>query len=216
MGKLSVFSKKLNKCLEFQVATAGAASTGSGFGEAADKGANILAAWNNNYGSWVDHGWNNNYGSWSDHGWNNNYGSWSDHGWNNNYGSWSDKGWNNNYGSWTDGGGGSSGGGCYISSACTQYKGLPDDCYELQTLRAFRDDICKKDDSIREVVLNYYRKAPLIVKNLNNCEDKNERLELLYNNLVVKCVKLLEEGNVDEAVKTYLDVYANLEKEFLS
>ena len=34
---------------------------------------------------------------------------------------------------------GDTSGGCYLTSACMYSKGLPDDCYELETLRNFRD-----------------------------------------------------------------------------
>ena len=30
--------------------------------------------------------------------------------------------------------------GCFLTTACIRAKGLPDDCMELQTLRAYRDD----------------------------------------------------------------------------
>ena len=30
-------------------------------------------------------------------------------------------------------------GGCFLTSACVKFKGLPDDCAELETLRAFRE-----------------------------------------------------------------------------
>lgn len=34
--------------------------------------------------------------------------------------------------------------GCFLTSACTEAHGLPDDCYELTTLRKYRDSILAK------------------------------------------------------------------------
>jgi len=156
----------------------------------APAGPSVQLAWNNYYGSWTDGGWNNYYGSWSDGGWNNYYGSWTDGGWNNYYGSWSDGGWNNYYGSWGDGGGGSGGGGCFLTTACVEHKGLADDCYELQALRAMRDTIVTWSDDMKALVEEYYRIAPVIVSRINAEADSADIWEDLYVNLVQKCVAL--------------------------
>ena len=74
--------------------------------------------------------------------------------------------------------GGDSGGGgtgCFITTACVEHQGLPDDCAELQTLRKYRDVLVQEDDDFRSKVLEYYRKAPLIIqeieKNWRECCD---------------------------------------------
>lgn len=198
MGKLSVFSKKLNRPLELQVA----ASVGSPGMQSA---------------SWSDKGWSNSYGSWLDKGWSNSYGSWTDKGWSNSDSHWVDKGWSNSHGSWSDVGWSNSGSGpCYISTACVQHKGLPDDCYELETLRRFRDELCAQDESLRDLFLHYYRKAPLVLAALDSCPDRERRFECLYDGLVLKCVRLLEAGKAQEALGVYRAVCADLEREFLS
>lgn len=43
------------------------------------------------------------------------------------------------------------GGGCYLTTVCCQYKGLPDNCEELTILRAFRDECVPKS-----LVKEYY------------------------------------------------------------
>ena len=214
MRKVSVFSKKLNRAIDFvlpprqELLPAGASPQG----KALD---NFMFGWNNQSGSWLDKGWNNQSGSWQDKGWNNQSGSWIDSGWNNRSGSWSDSGWNNQSGSWSDGGGGG-GGGCFISTACTQYKGLPDDCYELQTLRLLRDELVKQSDELRTMILDYYKKAPVIVKKIQEQDDADVRLEALYHDLVEKCVGLYEVGKYDEAIKVYCNVYDALVQEFVA
>lgn len=203
MDKMTFFSKKLNKAIDI---------TPNAAVEGVTEGVNLMAGWNNYSGSWLDNGWNNYSGSWQDKGWNNYSGSWIDKGWNNYSGSWSDKGWNNYSGSWSDGGGG--GGGCFISSACVEYKQLADDCYELQVLRQFRDNMVATDESVRELVLNYYRKAPSIVKNIRQLDNPDEIWSELYDNLVLKCVSYIEDEDFEAAKDNYLQIFKELEKRF--
>ena len=45
---------------------------------------------------------------------------------------------------------GSSSGGCFLTTACCDYKGLPDDCYELETMRklemiTYQDSLMEKN-----------------------------------------------------------------------
>ena len=204
MDKLKVFSKKLKMEINpfDTLATEGVAAD------------NVVMAWNNGYGTWVDKGWNNGYGTWVDKGWNNGYGTWTDQGWNNGYGAWVDKGWNNGYGTWSDGGG-SSGGGCFISSACVRSQGLNDDCRQLVVLRALRNSMIEQDEDFRELVLEYYRKAPQIVSAIDTLENSSEVYEWLYHNLVERCVALYEEGAIDEAIAVYKEIFKQLEEAYL-
>lgn len=175
-------------------------------------GADVLMSWNNYYGSWINGGWNNYYGSWSDGGWNNYYGSWSDAGWNNYYGSWINGGWNNYYGSWGDASENS--GGCFLTTACVDHKGMADDCYEMQVLRAIRDTIVTWNDEMKELVQEYYRIAPEIVRKINTEENAGEIWDGLFDNLVMKCVSLYEQNKIEEAVKLYIDTVNQLKETY--
>ena len=168
MDKLKVFSKKLKMEINpfDTLATEGVAAD------------NVVMAWNNGYGAWVDKGWNNGYGTWSD-------------------------------------GGGSSGGGCFISSACVRSQGLNDDCRQLVVLRALRNSMIEQDEDFRELVLEYYRKAPQIVSAIDTLENSSEVYEWLYHNLVERCVALYEEGAIDEAIAVYKEIFKQLEEAYL-
>jgi len=65
------------------------------------------------------------------------------------------------------GGGGGGGGGCYLTTTCCKYMNLPDDCFELTTLRAFRDTFVTLED-----INEYYRQAPAIVNRLTEARIK--------------------------------------------
>lgn len=211
MDKISVFSKKLGKALDVSFGTDGKLVTPEGV---LVNGSGVVLAWNNSSGSWVDRGWNNSSGSWVDRGWNNSSGSWVDRGWNNSSGNWSDRGWSNSSGNWGDAGGGS--GGCFITSACVEYKGLTDDCVELQTLRKYRDIMVQEDESFRGKVLEYYRKAPLIIQQIEKSGKRDMIYENLYHQMIQPCVAFLEEGKTEEAKSLYLNCYEQLSNEYLA
>lgn len=210
MNKLNVFSEKLGKALEISFGENGILETPEGIPVT---GNGIVLAWNNSSGSWIDKGWNNSSGSWQDKGWNNSSGGWIDKGWNNSSGRWSDKGWSNSTGNWGDAGGGA--GGCFITTACVEHRGLPDDCVELQTLRKYRDALVEDDDRFRSKVLEYYRKAPLIIQGIERTGDSASIYDDLYQNMIQPCVAFLDEGKVDEAKSVYLDYYEKLSREYL-
>lgn len=210
MDKLSVFSEKLGKAMDVTFREDGMLVTPEGIPV---EGSGVVMAWNNSSGSWVDQGWNNSSGSWQDKGWNNSSGGWIDQGWNNSSGRWSDKGWSNSSGNWGDAGGGS--GGCFITTACVEHQGLSDDCVELETLRKYRDILVQNDEGFRSKVLEYYRKAPLIIQAIEKNDNSDEVYNQLYQDMILPCVALLDKGNMEEAKGLYLDYYERLSKEYL-
>jgi len=187
MDKISVFSKKLGKALDVSFGTDGKLVTPDGV---LVNGNGVVLAWNNSSGSWMDKGWNNSSGNWSD------------------------KGWSNSSGNWGDAGGSS--GGCFITSACVEYKGLTDDCAELQTLRKYRDIMVQEDESFRGKVLEYYRKAPLIIQQIEKSGKRNIIYDNLYCQMIQPCVALLKEGKTEEAKLLYLNCYEQLSNEYLA
>lgn len=108
--------------------------------------------------------------------------------------------------------GGSSGGGCYLTSACVKAKGLPDDCHELETLRKFRDEWLKAREGGEKAVLEYYRIAPGITDAINERSDAAEIWERVYRELVLPCVALIEQGKHEDAYELYREMARALEQ----
>jgi hypothetical protein len=92
--------------------------------------------------------------------------------------------------------------GCFLTTACCEYKGLPDDCEELETLRHFRDTYVP-----HELVEAYYQKAPFIVKKVKN---DVQTLEYIYK-IVRLCVDKIHKGELDGAVIEYKNMVVHLE-----
>lgn len=108
-----------------------------------------------------------------------------------------------------------SSGGCYLTTACVEYKGLEDDCYELTTLRAFRDNYITKKDNGASEVLKYYETAPEIVECINKTSNKKEIYEGIYNEVIAPCVDLIEKGQNEEAYIKYKSMVEDLTQKYI-
>lgn len=107
-------------------------------------------------------------------------------------------------------------GGCYLTTVAVSYKGLPDNCYELTTLRNFRDNYLKKTENGTKEIQHYYSTAPLIIDKINKSPLKTTILEDIYNNLIYPCVELIESNKFQEAHQKYKQYTLKLEKELLT
>ena len=74
--------------------------------------------------------------------------------------------------------------GCYLTTACVDYFGKPDDCYELETLRSFRDGFMQTSTEMKEAAKKYYVIAPKIVAKINSLPNKASVYQKMYTDLV--------------------------------
>lgn len=98
---------------------------------------------------------------------------------------------------------GVSGSFCFLTTACCEYKGLPDDCYELEELRKMRDIELKKDRRGVEIIDFYYKEAPRIVKQIENSNNKDEVCDWIYN-CIHNVISTYHSGRINEAIVDYL------------
>ena len=101
----------------------------------------------------------------------------------------------------SDSGSGRKKSGCFFTTAACTYKGLPDDCHELQTLRVFRDTVLMSSAEGRDLVQRYYEVAPSIVERLTDKSD----LDDVWRS-VQKCVIAISENRHKEAVEIYREM----------
>jgi hypothetical protein len=57
---------------------------------------------------------------------------------------------------------------CFITTACTRAVGLPDNCWELRTLRRFRDQVLEQVPGGAAKVARYYEVAPRLVEKVSS------------------------------------------------
>ena len=105
----------------------------------------------------------------------------------------------------------SSDGPCFITTACVEVAGLPDNCIELETMRFFRDEYLSKNKEKRKMIQEYYEIAPHIVEAINKDERKEEIYAWIWKKIKY-IVNLIESGDSEEAVKSYRKMVLKLKK----
>jgi hypothetical protein len=104
---------------------------------------------------------------------------------------------------------------CFLTTACTISKGLPDDCMELTTLRRYRDSFLSATSEGASLVGEYYDMGPRIVKAINSRSNKTAIYDELYQSLVLPSIKLINEERLADARDYYKAYVENLEEIFL-
>lgn len=99
--------------------------------------------------------------------------------------------------------------GCFISTAATQHKGLPDNCRVLNILRGFRDDYLMASPEGQLLVKEYYQDAPALAARLKDDSDFN----YVWNS-ITNCINLIENKQYSEAVTVYSKMFLNLKSKF--
>jgi len=101
-------------------------------------------------------------------------------------------------------------GGCFLTTAACSYKGLPDNCHELEVLRGFRDRYLLSSAEGQRLVSEYYDVAPEIADQITEVED----LDGVWD-VVVQCVHDIESGNVELATSRYRQMVEALKAKLL-
>ena len=112
-----------------------------------------------------------------------------------------------------------SAGGCYLTTACMKARGLGDKCYELETLRSFRDGWMSKQADGLKLIKEYYAIAPRIVDSINSLPNAIEIWNNLYST-IAECVCLIGNGKNDEkylieAFEKYKSMTLQLKQKYL-
>ncbi|MDR1801638.1 MAG: hypothetical protein LBQ95_07365 [Lachnospiraceae bacterium] len=95
---------------------------------------------------------------------------------------------------------------CFITTAVCESENKPDDCYELRTLRGFRDDYLNNTKDGKALVSDYYDRAPALVMAIDMRPDKKEIYKDILNTWITPCVGLIEKGKNEECKRNYIDM----------
>lgn len=104
-----------------------------------------------------------------------------------------------------------SGKGCYLTTACVNARGLPDNCLELNVLRNFRDRILLQNLTGRKAVKEYYKMAPEIVQSINERDNSMEIWNSVYQD-IRKAVQMVLSGDFNRAFEHYKKMTLRLKK----
>jgi len=104
---------------------------------------------------------------------------------------------------------------CFLTTACTSHAGLSDNCFQLQTLRTFRDTYIHSLINGKELIDEYYQYAPFIViEIINNNNRDNVLKDIFYT--INKCVSLILNEEYEDAFFLYKNMFKELKDQFLT
>lgn len=102
---------------------------------------------------------------------------------------------------------------CYLTTLCVEEIGLPDDCFELQSLRAYRDGPLIKLPEGRAAIAEYYRDAPRIVAEIKR-RGEARRVLRFYLSHILPCVAFARLGLNRLALWRYRDMMRQLQQAY--
>ena len=106
--------------------------------------------------------------------------------------------------------------GCFLTSACVEAEGLPDNCHELSVLRRFREEYLRKIPGGPDEIAEYYFVAPQIVEAIKLRKDALDVFKSIYTEVIKPCVEMIERGENDKAHKLYRASVEQLQLSFLA
>ena len=95
---------------------------------------------------------------------------------------------------------------CFITTAvCNHYK-RPDDCYELNLLRWYRDTWLVDQDNGSSLISEYYCIAPEIVDKINDSDNSRDIYRYLEEKYIRRCISLIESKEYSFAKEHYIEM----------
>ena len=103
---------------------------------------------------------------------------------------------------------------CFLTTACVRFYGLPDACYELNTLRAYRDNYLMKDAEGKALVREYYEVSPRILKRIEASHAGATAYAYIYGEIKRAC-RQIEAAKLEESKRTYINMVNTLSALYL-
>jgi hypothetical protein len=103
--------------------------------------------------------------------------------------------------------------GCFITTACCEALGLDDDCFELRTLRRYRDHVLALRPGGAGDIAAYYVLAPLILARLPG-ETRTKRLRSIHARYILPAALAARLGLDRLAYRLYRRMIDELTRDF--
>lgn len=103
---------------------------------------------------------------------------------------------------------------CYITTAVCETFHKPDDCYELNLLRQYRDSYLMSQEDGEEIVQEYYNLAPTIVKHINKNKGKKKIYADIWETYLQPCISMIEDGKNEECKVLYTQMVRQLQSQY--
>lgn len=101
---------------------------------------------------------------------------------------------------------GTGSGGCYLTTAMCDILGKDDDCYELESLRFFRDNILLKTKAGKDIVDEYYIVAPEISSKLRSHINRTRIALYMRDMYICRILTLIDQCKFEDAVLCYKEM----------
>lgn len=102
--------------------------------------------------------------------------------------------------------------GCFLTTACMRYykNNFDDNCYELTSLRWFRDNFVSSED-----IKHYYTLAPIIVDEINKLDGRDIIYKDIYENVIVSCINYIYNSDYKSVYEVYKKCILELEEKYV-
>lgn len=104
---------------------------------------------------------------------------------------------------------------CYITTAVCESLSKGDDCYELQTLRDYRDGYLLSSAEGINLIQEYYDIAPTIVKHINRRTEAKIIYQNIYEQYLCPCIRKIEQKDLAGCRFIYEEMVHSLKKQYM-
>lgn len=95
------------------------------------------------------------------------------------------------------------GGGCYLTTAMCDILGKADDCYELETLRGFREQYLRKTEEGKSLLKEYDEISVPIASRLMEADDRIQIANEMLTQYINEAIAMINRGENEDAVEKY-------------
>lgn len=103
---------------------------------------------------------------------------------------------------------------CYITTAVCRSLKKPEDCYELELLRSYRDGYLLQTGG-DALVEEYYDIAPTIVRRIEKSPDAGNEYLYLWERYLRPCVSAIENGEMEACKAIYVEMVEELKRQYV-
>ena len=96
--------------------------------------------------------------------------------------------------------------GCFLTTVVCQVLGFEDDCFALENLRKFRNEVLGKSDRGKKLLVEYKTVSDKIIPNILSDKDKTDVCNYVYNTYIMPVNNLVDEHKIDEAIDKYKEM----------
>ncbi len=101
------------------------------------------------------------------------------------------------------------GGDCFLTTACVNYFKFDDNCFELETLRNFRDKKLSQTPEGQNLIKQYNQIAPIIVNEIKNDSQKDIIFQFILEEIRSAC-KAIDKKDYCKATNIYKEAVITL------